>query len=555
MGEQPTVDRDASAIGSDDYSRIYSTQSDAGPAPSVQVQATRAVKPGPPPTPQSSLLAQNGMHEKSSDGDEDMQEEGEFYAASAIAASDTSRLKATESVRPPRSVASSAPPSMQVDPVTRAVIRNENTSRTHSFPMGPPPAAEVVDMKSSDWDDDPLQDDDLLQAQAAAADLSAGGERADAYPWRVEDHVISWSAYMHNTERVLEKFPVYPRIPSYVYTDSWQWARDCKRALNEPRQIDGCHRDKFHLHGQAVHPWQMKGAIPRRNLFAKVYVPALLDHVEFGDRVIGAFVQATFFAKIDDGPDKLPEVHVHFTRLIQNNEGMKRIGNQLAVAFKKGIADIAHENLTNYKRLAAINKERKAQKLTPLENLTDPPIIPMRELMNNANAEEVRNTSLVPPDIANRVGVKAYRRLNDPELYTVGAAPTTTTTHADPPLHDHEPDHEPNHVHVHVPTPAEPITRVFEEEPPEEPPYDVRQQLQDAIITYLDENNIQAANSREAFARRVASIYWCCDPLLWRPHLEKAVVLLWNTNNATEVNNLCFAMEGQLVTDWAHGLR
>ncbi|KZT55437.1 hypothetical protein CALCODRAFT_484809 [Calocera cornea HHB12733] len=492
--DQPMVDPDASAIGADDRSRIITSQSEAG---DPSVHAGRNRNPLPPPTPQSSLSAADGRNSRSSDDDEEMQIEGEFYAASAIAASDISRLRVTETVRPPRSVVSSVPPAMQVDPISRAVIRTEASAPTQPFPMGPPPEAEQAELADFEWDD-PLHDDDLLQAQAAA-DARGVGERAEAYPWPVEHHVINWSAYMHNTQRVLEKFPEYPSVPSHVYKQSWKWAQDRKRALQAPREIVGCHRDKNHMHGQAVHAWQMKGAVPRRNLFAKIYLPALLDHTEFGDRVIGSFVQATFVAKIDDGPDRPPVVQAHFTRLIQNNEGMKRIGNQMAIAFKRGIADIAHDNLTNYKRLEEVNEERKALRKTPLENLTEPPIIPMREFMNHANAQEVRETSLVPPDIAVRVGVKAYRRLDDPDLYTVGPAPATTSAGPHQ-AHDHEPVHEP--VRVHVPSPSTPVTRVFEEEPPEDSPYDVGRDLQTAMVAFFEEQNLKPPSSREALARR-----------------------------------------------------
>ncbi|KZT61192.1 hypothetical protein CALCODRAFT_553307 [Calocera cornea HHB12733] len=543
--DQTNVDPDASAAGFDDYSRIHTTQSDNGTVPPLQggVQSRMLA---PLTTPKSSALAQNGMDPQSSDTGEDMQVEGEFYAASAVAASDTSRLKITETVRPPRSVVSSVPPSMNVDPITRNVTRNahnRSTSSTNPQPMDPPPKAEEVDFDDIDWDD-PLHDDDLLMAQVEA-DARGVGERAEAYPWPVEHHVIEWSSYMHNTERVLEKFPTCPSIPPWVYKQSWQWGSDRKRALNQPRTIEGCHRDKFHMHGQAVHAWQMKGAVPRRNLFAKVYVPALLDHTEFGDRVIGAFVQATFIAKIDDGPARLPEVQVHFSRIIQNNEGMKRIGSQLAIAFKKGIADIAHENFTNYKRLEAINQERKALRKTPLENLTEPPSIRMRELLNHRNIQEAHDASLVPPDIAARVGVKAYRRLDDPDLYSVATEPPTMAANTEI-HHDHELDP------VHVPTPTAPVTRVFENEPPSEPPHDIGHGLQTAMLDYFNQKNLDPENITTALAKRVASIYWCCHPLSWRSHLQKTESV---SLTKKDVDDLCFAMECQLITDWANGLR
>ncbi|KZT55461.1 hypothetical protein CALCODRAFT_510078 [Calocera cornea HHB12733] len=560
---EPDVDGAASAVASDDLSRINTTQSESDVPPAVEASRVR----GPLPTTGSTAQAHGSLfpsywglvsQSHSVDGhstpgnqagtqSDDMEVEVNFDAESA---SDTSRLRTTETIRPARSVVSSVPPAMHVDRNKGIVTRSgsgRKASGSNSRTMDAPPQVEDVNIDDVDWED-PLHDNDLWQAQAEA-EARGIGERADAYAWPVESHVIDWSAYLHNTDRILEKFPSYPSIPIWVYAKSSRWAADRAKALNAPRQIENCHRDRFHMHGQAVHAWQAKGAVFRRNLMAKVYLPALLDHLEFGDRVIGALVQATFVAKIDDGPGNLPEVQVHFSRLIQNNSGMKKIGDQMAIAFKRGIADIAHENFTNYKQLEWTNQQRKLQRKTPLENLTEPPSIPMRELVNHANMQEVRDSSVVPPDIAARVGVKAYSRLNDQNLYVV--SPQPAESEVAPQLQPQDHVHE--RVEVILPSPSAPVIRNFQDTPPDVSPHDIGHILQDEIITYLDGWDIQSTKARQEFAMRAAALYWCCSPLSWRAQLE--TMLTPNATAAGVVDKICFAMECQHLSDWMNGLR
>ncbi|KZO94170.1 hypothetical protein CALVIDRAFT_528942 [Calocera viscosa TUFC12733] len=445
------------------------------------------------PTLPSSAQAEDGFP-KVTDGPTEAGSDGmlidpDYDNASAAAESDLTRVRDTEIIRVARSVVSSVPPVMVVDRDSRKVSRSERrpSAADPSQGMGPPPVQDV-DLANIDWED-PLQDEDLLQAQVAA-EARGIGERAEAYPWPVEPHIIDWSAYLHNTDRILEQFPLYPSIPDRVYRQSGTWAKDRKDASNQPRVIKDCHRDKHHMHGQAVHAWQAKGAVPRRNLFAKVYLPALYDHiltavqVEFADRVIGAFVQATFVAKIDNGPARMPEVQVHFSRLIQNNTGMRNIAQKMAIAFKRGIADIAHENFTNYKQLEDSNQARKAQGKSTMQSAMGPPVIPMRDLLSNADLQAVRENNTVPPDIAARVGVQAYRRLDDPLLYTPGELATTAEGAQIPQPDPHDHDHN-------------------------------------ALLDYYGRWAVDDDDTRTRFANVVSAMYWSCSPLSWRALLAE----------------------------------
>ncbi|KZT61090.1 hypothetical protein CALCODRAFT_515000 [Calocera cornea HHB12733] len=555
MGPNADDTPSESAISSGDMSRVHTSTSDAGSKTHNNAKADplRHLTLLPPPTtPQSSRLARAGnTTTETGEGanSDDMQVDNDHDAESAITESDTSRVRATETVRPPASVISSLPPDIVVDRKTGKVTRTDRQrgGPRKSYPMDPPSPREDIDLAEADWNDDPLHDDELLQAQARA-NARGIGETAPAYQWPVEPYIINWGAYLNNPDRIMEKFPKTPAVPATTYAQSWTWAKDRLTALNAPRIIKDCYKDKLHMHGQAVHSWQAKGAVGRRNLYAKLYLPALYDHSEFGDRVIGALVQATFVAKIDNGPDRLPDVEVFFSRLLQNNTGMMRIANQMAIAFKRGIADIAHENFTNYKQLEEINQQRKAQGKTILENLTEPPIIPMRELLSKGDLQAARDASVVPPDIATRLGVKADQPLNDPALYAQ-AADTGTTIKDAGAAHDHDHDHE--DVQVTLPSPTTPVTRLFAAHPPEVAPFDVGPHLRQPLLDYFETWGLHS-DTRQTFANRVAAMYWCCSPASWRKHLAELVPS--NASAPAIIDSIYFGMECQHLADWTDGL-